>query len=230
MNNEVLRYDEALVSPDGKYKLTIQDKQNLILRDNENNKIWESNTWGRAAWYLRMKPDGNLVLCDPQDEEVWDSKTFRIGNETSMLIVKNQGTIVINSRGREIWTRPAPKNPAPPVVSPPKPAPNPSPAPANTSTPGTSQPPVVPLPKPEPSPSAVPATTTTAGASQPASGSTTTTATAGVSQPASGSTTTVASGTPQVTPASVANPSANPPAVAARPVLVCLSELSQVSI
>jgi len=136
LNDEYLRFDETLVSADGKYKLAIEDSCDLVLRDNENRRVWRLGNTRPFGAYLRMQTDGNLVLCDTDDKMIWDSKTKGpigrglVGDKSATLIVKD-GKVVIFSRGKDIWIN---------GTKAPYPVPDPSPAPANTATSGTSQP------------------------------------------------------------------------------------------
>jgi len=46
-------------------KCTMESQGNLVIRDNNNNKIWESKTDGHPGSYLVVRPDGHATINQP---------------------------------------------------------------------------------------------------------------------------------------------------------------------
>lgn len=46
-------------------KCTMESQGNLVIRDNNNNKIWESQTDGNPGSYLVVRPDGHAAINAP---------------------------------------------------------------------------------------------------------------------------------------------------------------------
>jgi len=81
-----------LISPNRKFKLELQEDQNLVLLKN-NKIIWSLNTAGSKANRLKMQHDGNLVLYTDNFKTCWNSKTA--GNPNSKLVLQDDGNLSI---------------------------------------------------------------------------------------------------------------------------------------
>jgi hypothetical protein len=91
--SEELKFGQALISGNGRYKFIMQDDGNLVLyRIGEAQALWATDTCGRNVRKCIMQSDGNLVLYG-NDEVIWASKTHN--NSNAYLIVQNDGNAVI---------------------------------------------------------------------------------------------------------------------------------------
>jgi|GEM_PF-3043748 len=115
--NSILQTGQALLSPNGRYEMVLQDDSNLVVYDlysggnhtqYKTAAVWASYTWGSGARRLVQQADGNLVLYDQAGRAQWASNTVGAFNPT--LAMQNDGYLVLRDYwGRIIWTtKPAP--------------------------------------------------------------------------------------------------------------------------
>jgi hypothetical protein len=96
-----LALNTHLSSPNGGFKLWMQNDGNLVLYDIEG-AIWSSHTNGKPVNECIMQNDGNLVLYTP-DGALWSSHTN--GNPGSILYMQNDGNVVIYDKNdTAIWS------------------------------------------------------------------------------------------------------------------------------
>jgi hypothetical protein len=82
-----IRVGESRVSPNGVYKLFVEDNGNVAITKN-GDKIWETNTANRGVSYFKVQQDGNLVAYTSSDRAVWASNTHGKGNNSAYLQCK----------------------------------------------------------------------------------------------------------------------------------------------
>lgn len=90
-----LRADEAVLSPDRRFKLIYQSDGNLVLYRWDMVPLWHTFTHGSDAFYTKMQNDGNFVVYDVNVTPLWHSFTF--GNPGSYLKMQNDGNLVVYS-------------------------------------------------------------------------------------------------------------------------------------
>lgn len=107
---EVLVVNRSIKSPNGTYSLVLQDDGNFVL-SGSGKPLWDSKTYeSRKASKGILQADGNLRLFDDDNREKWSSGTGGKGNAGSLLIVQDNGDVVIKSNDNTIWsTNTAPK-------------------------------------------------------------------------------------------------------------------------
>lgn len=94
--------DQYLQSPNGQYKLLMQDDGNLVIYGN-GKATWASNTVGAGGSSLNMQGDGNLVIYTSGGKAVWSTGTSGTGNG-NRLVMQNDGNLVVySSIGRAVW-------------------------------------------------------------------------------------------------------------------------------
>lgn len=82
------------------WELKLESNCNLVLYENGDNVVWDTNTGGKAdTCYLRMETSGNLVLYNGSGENMWASNTAGAGY--SVLVLQNDRNLVIC--GPAIW-------------------------------------------------------------------------------------------------------------------------------
>ncbi|MDI9861608.1 fibronectin type III domain-containing protein [Flectobacillus roseus] len=99
-----LRVGESRVSPNGVYKLIVEDNGNVAITKN-GDKIWETNTANRGVSYFKVQQDGNLVAYTSSDRAVWASNTHGKGNNSCILAMQDDGNLVLYKDGdNAIWS------------------------------------------------------------------------------------------------------------------------------
>ncbi|MES3150925.1 beta strand repeat-containing protein [Sphingomonas faeni] len=94
--------NQAIYSPDGQYRFTFQNDQNIVLYGPGNAVLWTSNTRNDGADRLALNADGNLVLYRGNSIK-WQS--YSGGHSGATLTIDNGGQININDQdGTAYWT------------------------------------------------------------------------------------------------------------------------------
>lgn len=106
--NEHLEFGEMLVSKNGRFRFENQKDGNLVLYDRQQSgglALWASSTCGDGgSRIVMMQGDGNLVMMFEYNRwPIWSTNTGGCGNESSVLVMQDDGNVVIMSDGREIW-------------------------------------------------------------------------------------------------------------------------------
>lgn len=91
---------QAIVSPDGHYKLVMQGDGNLVEYIVGGRALWASGTAGGGATHAVMQSNGNLVLYNAAGAAVWSSNSQ--GTGCPQLVIQDDGNVVIYSP-RAIW-------------------------------------------------------------------------------------------------------------------------------
>lgn len=99
-----LTHDQALYSPNGRYKVTLQTDGNLVVRNiiGTHRVIWANGTDKKGVAYVEMQTDGNLVQYTKARKAVWSTKTN--GKKGSYLRMQDDGNLVLyNTSNKAIW-------------------------------------------------------------------------------------------------------------------------------
>ncbi len=101
---ELLRPEQSLTAPNGKYTFVYQWDGNLVLyRNTDSEPLWDSGTKGKPLGAVTMQTDGNLVMYDIRFDPLWSSDTA--GNPGSRLLVQDDGNVVIyRTHAASIWS------------------------------------------------------------------------------------------------------------------------------
>ena len=100
-NNYLFR-EQALVSADGRFSLTLQVDGNLVLYGS-SGALWALNPTNNQGAMLVMQGDGNLVLYDIQSHPIWSASTSN--NPNSTLVLQTDGNLVIyNQANAAVWS------------------------------------------------------------------------------------------------------------------------------
>ena len=102
---EELAQGESVVSPNGKYRLILQNDGNLVLYATASDTaLWDSRTVGQSDRRLVMQHDGNLVLYElplAQLKALWHSGThdspgafLTVGDDGDLNIGLDDGTVL----------------------------------------------------------------------------------------------------------------------------------------
>jgi hypothetical protein len=104
-----LQRKDFLLSYTGRFRLTFQEDQNLVITETDyeyEGPVWQTGTAGSGGWIVRMQGDGNFCMYTQNNQLIWDSITRGggpSGNATSKIIMQEDGNLVIYSHGTSIW-------------------------------------------------------------------------------------------------------------------------------
>ncbi len=94
--------DQYIHSPDGQYKLLMQDDGNLVLYG-PNGATWASNTVGSGGSSVNMQDDGNLVIYTSTAQPVWASNTAGTGSANHLVMQDDGNPVIYTSAGKAVW-------------------------------------------------------------------------------------------------------------------------------
>jgi hypothetical protein len=91
-----LRSGQALWSPNGRYRATMQANGNVVVYRSDGVVQWSAGT-NVAGSYLRLQADGNLVVYTSGGAARWSTSTAPSSNDT--LVMQDDGNLVLYSKG-----------------------------------------------------------------------------------------------------------------------------------
>lgn len=98
----------TLRSPNGAFKLVLQDDGNMILFNSDNAIIWATNVFpgaGAGPYRLEMQRDGNLVIYNRSNQSIWATNRTS-PNGPFRFAVQNDSNIVVYDRNNGVvWAR-----------------------------------------------------------------------------------------------------------------------------
>jgi surface antigen len=97
---ESLAPGQAIVSPQGRYRLVLQDDGNVVEVDQDGDPVWATGTSGDTR--LQLDPSGDLVVRDDTDAAQWSAGTSTPG---ASLAVQDDGNIVLYVGEEAVWSR-----------------------------------------------------------------------------------------------------------------------------
>ncbi len=107
---QILRANESLTSPDGRYQLSMQDDNNLVLyavANNVRSAVWDTVTDASPArpGYATMQTDGNFVVYPTSGSVLFQSSTA--GHLGASLRLQDDGHVqVIDVDANLLWYAP----------------------------------------------------------------------------------------------------------------------------
>ncbi len=145
----------SLTSPNGAYKLTLQQDGNLVLYSRDQ-AVWASGTDGQDVVRAEVQKDGNFVLYTPQ-KPVWHTDTQ--GKKDVRLVLQDDRNVVLYAKDGPAWSSKTETSEPPPAAEEePAVSPAAAEAPAEAAAPAaTPAPEAAPAPPPPPPPPAPPA-------------------------------------------------------------------------
>jgi len=99
-------YLQTMYSPNGYFRLEMQPDGNLVMYDNTNAVIWNSQTYNRGTspFKLVMQSDGNLVIYDANGWASWNTRTHNQGVGPYRLVLQDDSNLVIyDATGKALW-------------------------------------------------------------------------------------------------------------------------------
>ncbi|WP_309116117.1 S8 family serine peptidase [Saccharothrix sp.] len=100
---QMLIRGETKTSPDGKYRLTLQNDGNLVLYNASNQAEWHTFTYNSDVTRAELQSDGNFVLYSTAGAPRWH--TFTYGTPSDRLVVQNDGNVVLYGGSQYYWHR-----------------------------------------------------------------------------------------------------------------------------
>ncbi|MFI7277100.1 Dyp-type peroxidase [Streptomyces sp. NPDC049879] len=86
----------------GKARLRYEADNNLVVRDENENRLWDAGMAGSTGVRGELREDGSLVLVDVTGAVLWSTGTG--GNPGAVLVVRADGDVVIRAAdGRILW-------------------------------------------------------------------------------------------------------------------------------
>ncbi|MFZ1751225.1 MAG: hypothetical protein WAU01_13570 [Saprospiraceae bacterium] len=98
-SDQVLNRGESITSPNGQYKLTLENDGNLVLYQN-GQSAWNSNTNNQSVSKCTFQNDGNLVLYTATNQAKWAVDAN--GRGGNILKIQNDGNLVIYRQDNSI--------------------------------------------------------------------------------------------------------------------------------
>ncbi|MBE1878437.1 NlpC/P60 family protein [Myceligenerans pegani] len=96
--------NEKLVSPNGRYNLTMQENGNLVLRGASEGIIWSPEMDGSGSVKAQITDAGNVVLRQADGDVMWASGTTKWASSATTLEVTNSGNVLLsNAAGDHLW-------------------------------------------------------------------------------------------------------------------------------
>jgi VCBS repeat-containing protein len=96
---------QSLLSPAGRYRLTMQGDGNLVEYNRTGTAVWASGT-STAGSRAVMQSDGNLVVYDGSNQPLWATNTS--GHAGAYLRLQDTGQLTLESAtGTALWAGPA---------------------------------------------------------------------------------------------------------------------------
>lgn len=111
-DGEKLEVGDSLTSPNGAYKLILQEDGNLVLYSGDES-VWSTGTNGQKVVRAEVQKDGNFVLYTP-DDPVWASQTK--GAKDVRLVLQDDRNLVLYGFDGPAWSSNTHTDEAPPVV------------------------------------------------------------------------------------------------------------------
>ncbi|SFO21393.1 D-mannose binding lectin [Geodermatophilus obscurus] len=100
---QFLSADQAIVSPNGRYRATTQSDGNLVVYAG-SRAVWASHRYGSGV-RLHMQPDGNLVSYAADGRAIWSTGTWR--SPGAVAVLRDDGRLTLLANGRTVWSSPA---------------------------------------------------------------------------------------------------------------------------
>ncbi|AXI02525.1 M12 family metallo-peptidase [Aquirhabdus parva] len=91
---------DTMTSPNGQYKLTVQENGNLVIKNSSNVQIWTSNTTPidplvpKTEIRAVLEPTGNFAIYDRSDATKWAAGT---SVTTPLLLLQDDGNLAVYS-------------------------------------------------------------------------------------------------------------------------------------
>ncbi|NUT92239.1 MAG: S8 family serine peptidase [Saccharothrix sp.] len=100
---QMLIRGEEKVSPNGQYKLTLQNDGNLVLYNAAKQPEWHTSTYNSDVTRAELQTDGNFVLYSTAGAPRWH--TFTSGTPSDRLVVQDDGNVVLYGGSQYYWHR-----------------------------------------------------------------------------------------------------------------------------
>lgn len=100
---DCLKFKEHLDSPNGCFKLLMQEDGNLVLyKKSDQSAIWSTNTYLTCSQNACYQSDGNFIVSNCEKKATWAAGSFAGGN---YIELQDDGNIVNYAKDplRAIW-------------------------------------------------------------------------------------------------------------------------------
>lgn len=100
-NEEKLGLGDSIESENGAFSLCLEADGNLVLRDFNQDTVWNSETQRQGVDRACMQGDGNFVLYSG-GKAVWSTDTWKTGGDR--LVLQNDRNLVLYKGGEAVWS------------------------------------------------------------------------------------------------------------------------------
>ena len=99
----------TLKSPNGAFKLVLQDDGNMILYNSRDEMIWKSDKFpgtGGAPYKLELQQiDGNLVIYNRSNQPIWATNRTSPNGPFRFAVQNDSNLVVYDRNNGVVWTR-----------------------------------------------------------------------------------------------------------------------------
>jgi hypothetical protein len=98
----------TLKSPNGDFKLVLQDDGNMVLFNSANAIIWATNVFpgaGAAPYRLEMQRDGNLVIYNRSNGFVWATNRTSTNGPFRFALQNDSNLVVYDRNNGVVWNK-----------------------------------------------------------------------------------------------------------------------------
>ncbi len=98
----------TLKSPNGAFKLVLQDDGNMILFNSANANIWATNVFpgsGAGPYRLEIQTDGNLVIYNRSNQAIWATNRTSSNGPFRFSVQNDSNLVVYDRNNAPLWAR-----------------------------------------------------------------------------------------------------------------------------
>jgi hypothetical protein len=94
---------QEIWSCDGRFLLTMQTDNNLVIYENGVSALWSSDTYGTGAMLASLEDSGDFVLTNSTGGVLWDSMTTSGGCGTYLVMQTDGNAVISDAGGTVLW-------------------------------------------------------------------------------------------------------------------------------
>jgi hypothetical protein len=95
--------DQEIWSCDGRFLLTMQTDNNLVIYENGVSALWSSDTYGTGAVLASLEDSGDFVLTNSNGAVIWDTMTTSGGCGTYLVMQTDGNVVIFDAGGAVLW-------------------------------------------------------------------------------------------------------------------------------
>ncbi|CAL9381184.1 hypothetical protein SUDANB95_01060 [Actinosynnema sp. ALI-1.44] len=103
IRNENLYRGQQKTSPNGQFRLVLQNDGNLVFYNAANQALWHTFTYGTGVVRATLQSNGDFVLYDSAGNARWRTNTA--GTPSDRMVVQDDGNLVLYGYSQYYWHR-----------------------------------------------------------------------------------------------------------------------------